>query len=128
MGAHVSWTVILVPAVILAVALFGYAIALWLAPLNAIYRDIGIALPSVMQIAMYMSPIVYPESLVPEKIRWLFVINPIAVMVDTMRWVVLGTDAPSPVGLAVFVILTALLFWGGTRVFRQMEGNLIDRI
>jgi len=128
MGATVSWTVIFAPLVILAVALFGYAIALWIAPLNAVYRDVGIALPSVMQVAMYMSPIVYPESLVPEKIRWLFVLNPIAVMVDTMRFVVLGTDAPSLAGLAVFAILTVLLFWGGTRVFRHMEGNLVDRI
>jgi len=128
MGAHVSWTVIFAPLVIFAVASFGYAIALWLAPLNAVYRDIGIALPAVMQVAMYMSPIVYPESLVPERIRWLFVLNPIAVMVDSMRWVVLGTNAPSPVGLVVFVIVTALLFAGGTRMFRYMEGNLVDRI
>jgi lipopolysaccharide transport system permease protein len=128
MGAHVGWTVIFAPLVILAAAVLGYAIALWLAPLNAVYRDVGIALPSVMQVAMYMSPIVYPASLVPEKIRWLFELNPIAVMVNTMRWVVLGTNAPSWTGLAVFAVLTLLLFWGGTRVFRQMEGNLIDRI
>lgn len=68
MGAHVSWTVIFAPIVILVVACFGYAIALWLAPLNAIYRDIGIAMPFVMQVAMYLSPIVYPASLVPERI------------------------------------------------------------
>jgi lipopolysaccharide transport system permease protein len=128
MGAHVSWTVIFAPLVILGVACLGYAIALWLAPLNAIYRDIGIALPFVMQIAMYMSPVVYPASLVPEQIRWLFLLNPIAVMVDSMRFVVLGTNAPSLAGIAVFVTFTALLFWGGTRVFRHMEGSLVDRI
>jgi homopolymeric O-antigen transport system permease protein len=128
LGASVSWTVISAPLVILAVALFGYAVALWVAPLNAVYRDIGIALPVVMQVAMYMSPIVYPSSLVPERIRWLFELNPIAVMVNAMRWVVLGTNAPSPAGIAIFAILTALLFWGGSRVFRQMEGNLVDRI
>ncbi len=102
MGAHISWTVILAPLVILAAAFFGYSIALWLAPLNAVYRDVGIALPFVMQIAMYTSPIVYPASLVPEKIRWLFLLNPIAVMVDAMRWVVLGTNAPSPAGACNF--------------------------
>jgi lipopolysaccharide transport system permease protein len=128
MGAHVSWTVIFAPIVILAVACFGYAIALWLAPLNAIYRDIGIAVPFVMQVAMYLSPIVYPASLVPEKIRWLYELNPIAVMVDSMRWVVLGTNAPSLSGIEIFGVLTILLFWGGTEFFRRMEGNLIDRI
>jgi lipopolysaccharide transport system permease protein len=128
MGAHLSWTVIFAPLVILAVACLGYAIALWLAPLNAVYRDIGIAVPFVMQIAMYMSPIVYPASLVPEKIRWLYELSPTAVMVDSMRWIVLGINAPSPAGLGMFVVLTILLFWGGTRMFRRMEGNLVDRI
>jgi lipopolysaccharide transport system permease protein len=127
-GAHLSWTVIFAPLVILAVGLFGYAIALWLAPLNAVYRDIGIVLPFVIQIAMYLSPIVYPASLVPEKIRWLYELNPIAVMVNSMRWVVLGTNAPSLAGVGMFTVATVLLFWGGTKIFRNMEGNLVDRI
>jgi lipopolysaccharide transport system permease protein len=127
-GAHLSWTVIFAPFVILAVALFGYSIVLWLAPLNAVYRDIGIVLPFAIQIAMYLSPIVYPATLVPEKIRWLYELNPVAVMVDSMRWVVLGTNAPSLAGIGVFAVATALLFWGGTNIFRSMEGNLVDRI
>jgi lipopolysaccharide transport system permease protein len=128
MDAHVSWMVIFAPLVILATAVFGYSIALWLAPLNAVYRDIGIALPFVLQIGMYLSPIVYPASLVPEKFRWLFELNPIAVMVNAMRWIVLGAEAPSLAALVSFFILTWLLFWGGMTVFRRMEGNLVDRI
>jgi lipopolysaccharide transport system permease protein len=128
MGAHIGWTAIFAPLIILVVASFGYSIALWIAPINAVYRDVGIAVPFIMQIAMYMSPIVYPASLVPEKVRWLFELNPIAVMVNAMRWVVLGTDAPSLVGVCAFLVLTALLFYGGTRVFRHMEGTLVDRI
>lgn len=128
MGASVSWTIVFTPLVIAAVGLFGYAIALWVAPMNAVYRDIGIALPSIMQVAMYMSPIVYPASLVPERIRWLYELNPIAVMVNTMRWVVLGTNAPPIAGLGLFVALAILFFWGGSQLFRRMEGNLIDRI
>ncbi len=127
-GAHLNWTVIFAPFVILAVGLFGYAIVLWLAPLNAVYRDIGIVVPFVLQIAMYLSPIVYPASLVPERIRALYELNPVAVMVNSMRWVVLGTDAPSLAGVGVFALATVLLFWGGTRTFRNMEGNLVDRI
>jgi lipopolysaccharide transport system permease protein len=127
-GAHLSWTVIFAPLVVLAVGLFGYSIVLWLAPLNAVYRDIGIVMPFAIQIAMYLSPIVYPASLVPEKIRWLYELSPVAVMVDTMRWVVLGTNAPSLAGVVVFAAATLLLFWGGTRIFRNMEGTLVDRI
>jgi lipopolysaccharide transport system permease protein len=128
MGSHLSWTIVFAPLVILAVAIFGYSIVLWLAPLNAVYRDIGIALPFVIQITMYLSPIVYPATLVPEKIRWLYELNPIAVMVNAMRWVVLGTNAPSLADIGVFALTTLLLFWGGINIFRRMEGTLIDRI
>ena len=127
-GAHLSWMVIFTPLVVLAVGLFGYSIALWLAPLNAVYRDIGIVMPFVIQIAMYLSPIVYPASLVPEKIRWFYELSPVAVMVDSMRWAVLGTNAPSLVGIGVFIVATVLLFWGGARLFRRMESTLVDRI
>jgi lipopolysaccharide transport system permease protein len=127
-GAHLTWTVIFVPFVILAVGMFGYAIALWLAPLNAVYRDISIVTPFALQIGMYLSPVIYPASLVPEKIRWLYELNPIAVMVESMRWVVLRTDAPTLPGLFVFASTTIALFLGGMRVFRNMEGNLVDRI
>jgi lipopolysaccharide transport system permease protein len=128
MGAHVSWTAVLAPLVIAAAGLFGCAIALWVAPINAVYRDVGIALPPIMQVAMYMSPIVYPASLVPERIRWIYELNPIAVMVNAMRWVVLGSDAPPLAGVALLVLLTIVLLWGGSQLFRRMEGNLIDRI
>jgi len=127
-GAHLSWTVIFAPFVVFAVGLFGYAIVLYLAPLNAVYRDISIVIPFAVQIAMYLSPIVYPSSLVPENIRWLYELNPVAVMVNSMRWVVLGTNAPPLAGVGVFVVATVLLFWGGTHVFRNMEGTLVDRI
>ncbi|OPY97887.1 hypothetical protein A5906_33475 [Bradyrhizobium sacchari] len=127
-GAHLSWTVIFAPLIILAVALFGYGIVLWLAPLNAVYRDIGIVMPFVLQIAMYLSPIVYPASLVPEKIRWLYELSPVAVMVDSMRWAVLGTNAPSLAGIGVFIMTIVILFWGGARMFRNMEGTIVDRI
>lgn len=127
-GAHLCWTVVFAPFVIISVGLFGYAVVLWLAPLNAIYRDISIVTPFVIQTAMYLSPIVYPATLVPAKIRWLYELNPVAVMVNSMRWAVLGTNAPSLAGIGVYAVVTVLLFWGGTRRFRSMEGNLVDRI
>jgi lipopolysaccharide transport system permease protein len=128
MGVEPSWTLLFAPLVLIAVGLFGYAIALWIAPLNAVYRDVGIALPPVLQVAMYLSPIVYPSSLVPERVRWLYELNPIAVMVNSMRWVVLGTNAPPLAGIGIFAVLTLVTFWGGSKLFRNMEGNLIDRI
>ena len=126
--AQLQWTAALVPLVVLFVGLFGYAVGLCLAPLQAIYRDIGILLPFALQIAMYLSPIAYPASIVPEGVRWLYRLSPIAVMVDAMRWALLGSEPPSIAGVVFTLVLTALLFWGGLAIFRRLEGTLVDRI
>jgi lipopolysaccharide transport system permease protein len=114
--------------VVIFVGLFGYAVSLCLAPLQAIYRDIGVALPFVLQIAMYLSPIVYPANVVPESVRWLYQLSPVAVMVDAMRWALVGSEPPSTAGIAFTLALTVLLFWAGRNIFRRLEGTLVDRI
>jgi lipopolysaccharide transport system permease protein len=126
--AQLQWTVALVPLVVLFAGIFGYAVALCLAPLQAIYRDIGILMPFALQIAMYLSPIAYPAGIVPESVRWLYRLNPIAVMVDAMRWALVGSEPPSAAGVIFTLGLTALLLWGGLAVFRRLEGTLVDRI
>jgi len=128
LGVDVRWTAVFVPLVILFTGLFGYALALCLAPLHALYRDIGLLLPFALQIAMYLSPIVYPATVVPESVRWLYRLNPIAVMVDSMRWALVGSEPPSLAGTALSLVLTAALFWCGLRLFRTFEGTLVDRI
>jgi lipopolysaccharide transport system permease protein len=126
--APLHWTVAFVPLVVLFVGLFGYAVGLCLAPLQAIYRDIGILMPFALQIAMYLSPIAYPAGIVPESVRWFYRLNPIAVMVDAMRWALVGSEPPSAAGVVFTLALTALLLWGGLAIFRRLEGTLVDRI
>jgi len=126
--AQLQWTAAFVPLVVLFVGLFGYAVGLCLAPLQAIYRDIGIVLPFALQIAMYLSPIAYPASVVPQSVRWLYRLNPVAVMVDSMRWALVGSEPPSAAGLVVAFASTALLLWIGLIIFRRCEGTLVDRI
>ena len=126
--APLHWTVAFVPLVVLFVGLFGYAVGLCLAPLQAIYRDIGIIMPFALQIAMYLSPIVYPAAIVPESVRWLYRMSPIAVMVDAMRWALVGSEPPSAPGVVFTLALTGLLLWGGLNIFRRLEGTLVDRI
>ena len=127
-GADLQWTLVFVPFVVVFVGMFGYAIGLCLAPLQAIYRDIGIVLPFALQIVMYSSPIVYPASMVPQTVRWLYRASPIAVMVDAMRWALVGSEAPSMLGIAVTLTLGLVLFWSGLSIFRRLEGTLVDRI
>jgi lipopolysaccharide transport system permease protein len=128
LGVTVQWTVILLPAIILMAGMLAVGCALFLAPLNAIYRDVAITLPFLLQIAMYLSPVAYPANLIPEKIRWLYELSPIAVMVETTRWAVVGGNPPSAAGLCLFLGLTVVLCLGGLKIFRRLEVDLVDLI
>jgi lipopolysaccharide transport system permease protein len=128
LGVGLKWTVILIPGIIVMTGLLAAGCVLWLAPLNAMYRDVAVALPFVLQITMYLSPVAYPVDLVPERIRWIYELSPIAVLMETTRWAVVGGKPPSLAGLALFVVLTAALCLGGLKIFRRMEAKLIDVI
>jgi lipopolysaccharide transport system permease protein len=122
------WTVICVPFILLMTGLLGFGISLWLAPLNAIYRDIAIVLPFCLQILMYLSPVIYPVSFIPQKYQWIFVLNPIGTLIQSMRWAMLGGEAPSLLSIGVCVALTAFVLSLGFRIFRSLEFKLVDRI
>jgi lipopolysaccharide transport system permease protein len=128
LGVPPSWAIVFVPVVLAMAALLAYAVGLCLAPLNAIYRDVGYALPFGIQVVMYLSAIVYPASIVPEKYRWLFDLNPVATIVRAMRWSVLGTEPPNLLAIASYVAAVALVLPLGLRVFREMEATMVDQV
>lgn len=127
-GIVPGWGIVLVPLVVLWVGLLGYAVSLWLSPLHAIYRDFNFLVPFVVQLAMYVSPIVYPSGLVPGRLRVVYSLNPVSALVDTMRWSLFGGTPPSATALGALVILTTLILCLGIRFFHRMESTLVDRI
>lgn len=127
-GMAIPPTIIFLPVFVMMAGLMGYAAALWVAPLNAIYRDIGLALPLVMQVVMYLSPVIYPTSLVPGWMQWFYEINPVATLLRGARWSLLGEAPPSLTGLLVYAAVTLFLLAVGFRIFRATEGTLVDRI
>lgn len=128
LGVSLPWTMIFIPLILMVAGALGYGISLWLAPLNAIYRDIGIVLPFLMQILMYLTPVIYPLSLVPERWQFLFELNPVATIIGSMRWAVLGQDSPSMMAYGVLVGMTFFIYWIGIKIFRRMEPTLVDQI
>jgi lipopolysaccharide transport system permease protein len=118
-----------VPVIVVWLGVLGYAISLWLSPLHAIYRDFNYIVPFAVQIAMYLCPIIYPSALVPEPYRLLYSLNPMATLVDAMRWSLFGRpEPPTAVALAAAVILPILILVLGIRFFHRMEPVLVDRI
>ena len=74
--------------------LVGFGIALWLSPVTVRYRDIPFALPFLLQLWMYATPIIYPVTLVPPQWRWVLSLNPMTGAVEGFRWSVLGGTPP----------------------------------
>jgi lipopolysaccharide transport system permease protein len=125
-GVTPTWAVLMLPVFAALALLAALAVGLWLAALNVQYRDVRYTLPFLTQFWLFLTPIAYPASLVPEAYRPLYGLNPMAGVVEGFRWALLGTAAPDWVLMAVsaivvFVVLTSALFY-----FRRMERTFAD--
>jgi lipopolysaccharide transport system permease protein len=127
-GIPLTWKVITLPGFILLAMLIAVGISLFTSALNAKYRDVGHAIPFVMQIWMYLTPIVYPVSLVPEQWRWLYGLNPMAGVVEGFRWALLGRTSPDPLVMLESIVVVFVLIGAGLVYFRQMERQFADII
>ena len=127
-GIPLSWKVVTLPAFILLAMLTALSLSLFTSAMNVKYRDVGHAIPFVIQIWMYLSPIVYPVSLVPEQWRWLYGLNPMAGVIEGFRWALLGRTAPDPVVMAEGIIVLLLVVITGLVYFRKMERQFADII
>ena len=127
-GIVPTWGILVLPLFFLLAMITALAIGLWLAPLNARYRDVGHTIPFLTQFWMFASPVVYPVSLIPESWRLLYSLNPMVGVIEGFRWALLGkgdTDF-SPMLVSVAVVLVLLV--GGVVFFKRMERTLADVI
>ncbi len=109
----------LVPLVALT-TLFALAMSVWLSALNVKYRDVRYALPFLIQVWMFTSPILYPSSLVPEEWRWLMALNPVTGIVEGFRAALFGREFDWAIlGYSTAFTLAMLVFSAYT--FRRME-------
>ena len=99
---------------------------LFLAPLNAMYRDVGQAIPLAIQVWMYATPIMYPASLVPENIRPYYFLNPMAVIIESYRSAMLHNQAPNLLFLACAAVFALLVLASGYHVFKRLETRIAD--
>jgi len=125
-GILPGWAVLTLPLFLLLALMTSLAVGLWLSALNAIYRDVQYTLAFLTQFWLFLTPVAYPSSIVPEQWRWLYGLNPMAGVVDGFRWALLGTaDPPGPM-LWVSVLSVTVLLIGGLFYFRRMENVFAD--
>lgn len=120
-----SWGVFLLPLLALFTTLAGLGVSLLLAGLTVRYRDFRFVIPFMLQAWMYLSPVVYPVSLVPERYRWALALNPMAGIIDAYRSAILGTPW-KPQTLAISATVALILFVLGLFYFRKTERHFAD--
>ena len=129
--AYYRWPVtsriLWLPVCILGLSLISSGLGLILAAMNVQYRDVKYVVPFVTQMAMFLTPVIYPVSHFPERYRFLLAINPMSGIVEGFRYALLGSNVSWPLiwyayGEAATIFLLALFF------FRRLERSFADVI
>ncbi len=114
------------PFIILFAIATALAVGLWLSALNVQYRDVHYTIPFLTQFWLFVTPVAYPSSLVPEAWRILYGLNPMAGVVEGFRWALLGKGGGIGMPMAVSVLAVTVLLVGGLLYFRRMERTFAD--
>jgi homopolymeric O-antigen transport system permease protein len=129
-GNAISMTQALVwfPVLLVQIAALGLGVGLWLSALTAKYRDFAHLSGFMMQIWMYVTPVIYPLSQIPETWQWLAVVNPMAMPVEALKYMFLGQGLIVPSYLVGSVGMTVLLLGSGVLVFNKVEKTFVDTV
>ena len=124
---HVAPTaaIVMLPLYVALGVLTAFAVTLWTSALSVRYRDMRYVLPFLIQIWLFVTPVAYPASMVPERWRLLYALNPMASVVEGFRHSLLGTPAPGAM-VAVAVVIAAAALAAGIAYFRSVEGSIVD--
>ena len=122
-----TWNILALPFLILFATLLALAVGLFFSALNVKYRDVRHALPFVVQLGMFVTPIIYPLSMIPHRWRWLVDLNPMSAVVEGFRSALLGVPFEWW-SLLQGSIVTLLLLAAGAFYFRRMEKDFADVI
>lgn len=123
-----TWNIVWLPLLLILAFITALGVGLWFSAMNVMFRDVRYAIPFVIQAWLFISPIVYPSSLVKGVWKTVYGINPMAGVVDGFRWALLGVGSgPGPM-LAVSVGVSLLFLVTGAYYFRRMERVFADVI
>lgn len=121
-----AWTMLWIPAFLLLALLTALGVGLWLSALNAIYRDVRYVLPFLVQFWLFASPVVYPTSLMSQKWRWVYALNPMTGVIEGFRWALVGHGNPPLRLVAISSGVVLLLLLSGLAYFQKMETTVAD--
>ncbi len=122
-----GWSLLMAPVFLLSLFLFTIGTSMLTAALNVRYRDIKYALPFLIQLWLFVTPVIYPMTLIPKRFQWIAALNPLSGIVNGFRACVLGARLDTGL-VSVSLATTLLIFAAGIRYFRKTERAFADII
>jgi lipopolysaccharide transport system permease protein len=124
-----GWQILTLPFFVVMAFLASLGPGLWITALNVKYRDFRYIIPFIVQFGLYVSPVGFSSSVVPEEWRLLYSLNPVVGVIDGFRWAILGGESQLFLpGFALSWAIIAAFLWLGFRQFRKMERSFADLI
>jgi homopolymeric O-antigen transport system permease protein len=127
-GIQPSYTIVFIPFFLLLAILTVLGVGLWLSALNALYRDVRYLIPFIIQFWTLASPVYYSSTMVPQRYRWIYGLNPMAGVIDGFRWSLTGVGHRPTGILYASVAMVCVAVFGGLVFFNRMEGTVADRV
>ncbi len=125
----ITWTVLLLPLLVILTLLVALGVGLWLSALNVLYRDVGYILPVMTQLWLFLSPVGYSSESIPDNLQLLYALNPMTGVIETFRWALLGEANPYlGLQLTLSIIVATTILISGLFFFRRMERTFADMI
>jgi lipopolysaccharide transport system permease protein len=125
---HFTWSLALLPFLLLQTAALGLGVGLILSSITAKYRDLQQLTGYLLQIWMYATPVIYPLSRIPARWRWVVDLNPMASIVELTRVILLGVGSVTPAGEALSLLFTAGVLAGGIVLYQRMARTFVDTV
>ena len=124
-----TWAVLLTPLLVILTLLVALGVGLWLSALNVLYRDVGYILPVMTQLWLFLSPVGYSSTDIPEHLTYLYALNPMTGVIEGFRWALLGGTTPYlGLQLTLSLIMAISILISGLFFFRRMERTFADMI
>lgn len=124
-GAAPARTVLMLPVLVLLTVVLALGMGMWFSALNVKYRDVRFALPFVVQLWMFVSPVIYPSTFLPEKYRWLLMLNPLTGIIEGYRSALFGKPF-NWTALGVSTLIAVFLLIYASYSFKRMEKSFAD--
>jgi lipopolysaccharide transport system permease protein len=123
-----TWGILALPLFVCMAVMTSLSVSLWLSAINVKYRDVASVVPLLTQLWMFASPVLYPSSIVPERLQSLYALNPMAGVIEGFRWALLGKQPPNWFMVMISLCAVGALLMAGVVFFKRVERTFADII